>query len=105
MARLLDLVSQRPIAVLLAVALPTAAALIGLVDPGTGRLRLRIDPSVERLLPANDPDRQFWAEARRLFTRQKWPVIDVTRRSVEEIASAILNLYQEHEKNRQSGAL
>ena len=38
------------------------------------------------------------AEARRLFTRQKWPVIDVTRRSVEEIASAILNLYQEHEK-------
>ena len=43
------------------------------------------------------------AEARRLFTRQKWPVIDVTRRSVEEIASAILNLYQEHEKNRQSG--
>ena len=45
------------------------------------------------------------AEARRLFTRQKWPVIDVTRRSVEEIASAILNLYQEHEKNRQSGAL
>jgi regulator of PEP synthase PpsR (kinase-PPPase family) len=38
------------------------------------------------------------AEARRLFTRQKWPVIDVTRRSVEEIASAILNLYHEHEK-------
>ena len=40
------------------------------------------------------------AEARRLFTRQKWPVIDVTRRSVEEIASAILNLYQDHEKTR-----
>jgi regulator of PEP synthase PpsR (kinase-PPPase family) len=42
------------------------------------------------------------AEARRLFTRQKWPVIDVTRRSVEEIASAILNLYQEHEKTAKS---
>ncbi|CAI8222358.1 MAG: Putative pyruvate, phosphate dikinase regulatory protein [Alphaproteobacteria bacterium] len=44
------------------------------------------------------------AEARRLFARQKWPVIDVTRRSVEEIASAILNLYQEHEKARQNEA-
>ena len=44
------------------------------------------------------------AEARRLFTRQKWPVIDVTRRSVEEIASAILNLYQEHEKTRQAAS-
>ena len=36
------------------------------------------------------------AEARRLFARNNWPVIDVTRRSIEEIASAILNLYQEH---------
>ena len=50
----------------------------------------------------NDPEliRGEVAEARRLFTRQKWPVIDVTRRSVEEIASAILNLYQDHEKTR-----
>lgn len=30
-------------------------------------------------------------EAARLFQRQKWPVIDVTRRSVEETAAAILN--------------
>jgi regulator of PEP synthase PpsR (kinase-PPPase family) len=35
-----------------------------------------------------------------LFARQRWPVIDVTRRSVEEIASAVLNLYQDHEKAR-----
>lgn len=49
-----------------------------------------------------DPDliRSEIAEARRLFARQQWPVIDVSRRSVEEIASAILNLYQEHEKQR-----
>jgi regulator of PEP synthase PpsR (kinase-PPPase family) len=40
------------------------------------------------------------ADARRLFARQRWPVIDVTRRSVEEIASAVLNLYQDHEKAR-----
>ena len=49
-----------------------------------------------------DPDliRSEIAEARRLFARQQWPVIDVSRRSVEEIASAILNLYQEHERQR-----
>ena len=31
--------------------------------------------------------------ARRLFTEQGWPVIDVTRRSVEETAAAIIQLY------------
>ncbi|MEQ9247603.1 MAG: kinase/pyrophosphorylase, partial [Nitratireductor sp.] len=33
------------------------------------------------------------AEARRFFNKHSWPVIDVTRRSVEETAAAILNLY------------
>jgi len=32
-------------------------------------------------------------EARRLFARQRWPVIDVTRRSIEETAAAIYRLY------------
>ena len=40
------------------------------------------------------------ADARGLCARQRWPVIDVTRRAVEEIASAVLNLYQDHEKAR-----
>ena len=31
-------------------------------------------------------------QARRLFTKHKWPVIDVTRRSVEETAAAIIHL-------------
>jgi regulator of PEP synthase PpsR (kinase-PPPase family) len=30
--------------------------------------------------------------ARRLFERQGWPVIDVTRRSVEETAAAVINI-------------
>jgi regulator of PEP synthase PpsR (kinase-PPPase family) len=30
--------------------------------------------------------------ARRLFERQKWPVIDVTRRSIEETAAQVVNL-------------
>ena len=33
-------------------------------------------------------------QARRLYERQGWPVIDVTRRSVEETAAAVLNLLQ-----------
>lgn len=33
--------------------------------------------------------------ARRLFAEHGWPVIDVTRRSVEETAAAIYQLYQE----------
>jgi regulator of PEP synthase PpsR (kinase-PPPase family) len=33
--------------------------------------------------------------ARRLFSQHAWPVIDVTRRSVEETAGAIFKLYQE----------
>jgi regulator of PEP synthase PpsR (kinase-PPPase family) len=32
------------------------------------------------------------AQARRLFTQHRWPVIDVSRRSIEETAAAILKL-------------
>ncbi len=31
-------------------------------------------------------------DARRLFSKHRWPVIDVTRRSIEEVAAAILQL-------------
>ena len=37
-------------------------------------------------------------EANRLFARMKWPTIDVSRRSVEETAAAILNIIQEHNR-------
>jgi regulator of PEP synthase PpsR (kinase-PPPase family) len=33
--------------------------------------------------------------SRRLFARREWPVIDVTRRSIEEVAAAIVQLYDE----------
>lgn len=39
-----------------------------------------------------DAIRAETVEARRLYERQGWPVIDVTRRSVEETAAAIVNL-------------
>ncbi|MEY4721663.1 MAG: hypothetical protein RIQ46_1388 [Pseudomonadota bacterium] len=34
--------------------------------------------------------------ARRMFADNGWPVIDVTRRSIEETAAAVINLYNEH---------
>ncbi|MDP8917308.1 MAG: kinase/pyrophosphorylase [Pseudomonadota bacterium] len=36
------------------------------------------------------------AASRRLFARSGWPVIDVTRRSIEETAAAIIDLYRDH---------
>lgn len=36
------------------------------------------------------------ATSRRMFDTYKWPIIDVSRRSIEETAAAILDLYREH---------
>ena len=36
------------------------------------------------------------AASRRLFAEKGWPTIDVTRRSIEETAAAILDLFREH---------
>jgi [pyruvate, water dikinase]-phosphate phosphotransferase / [pyruvate, water dikinase] kinase len=36
------------------------------------------------------------AYSRRLCSRHNWPMIDVTRRSIEETAAAIIDLYREH---------
>ena len=41
--------------------------------------------------------------ARRMFADNGWPVIDVTRRSIEETAAAIINLYNEREAAGASG--
>ena len=40
--------------------------------------------------------RQEVQNARRLFAKQGWPVIDVTRRSIEETAAAVLQRYQSY---------
>ena len=36
------------------------------------------------------------AASRRLFAERGWPTIDVTRRSIEETAAAVLDLYRAH---------
>ena len=41
-------------------------------------------------------------EARKMFGRKGWPVIDVTRRSIEETAAAIYNLYEKREDEREA---
>ena len=38
------------------------------------------------------------AFARRMFADNGWPVIDVTRRSIEETAAAIIKLYTERQE-------
>ncbi|MFT0859995.1 pyruvate, water dikinase regulatory protein [Ancylobacter sp. G4_0304] len=40
------------------------------------------------------------AFSRRLCAKHDWPVIDVTRRSIEETAAAIIGLLQEHRRRR-----
>lgn len=37
-------------------------------------------------------------EAQKLFEREGWPTIDVSRRSIEETAAAVLNLLAEHKE-------
>jgi hypothetical protein len=37
-------------------------------------------------------------ESKKIFAKYKWPVIDVTRRSIEETVANIINLYNERKK-------
>ena len=43
--------------------------------------------------------------ARRMFADNGWPVIDVTRRSIEETAAAIINLHNERREDDGGHAL
>ncbi|MEN9855292.1 MAG: hypothetical protein RLZZ157_418 [Pseudomonadota bacterium] len=47
-----------------------------------------------------DAVREEITDANRLFERQSWPVIDVSRRSIEETSAAILNLLAERAEAR-----
>lgn len=43
------------------------------------------------------------AESRRIYSKYGWPVIDVTRKSVEETAATIINLYHDFLERRREG--
>lgn len=57
-------------------------------------LSLRADDATDYV----DRDRvaEEIASSRKLFGRYNWPMIDVTRRSIEETAAGILDLYRDH---------
>ncbi len=49
-----------------------------------------------------DPEmvREEVTAARRLYSQRGWPVIDVTRRAIEETAAEIMKLLQRHQAER-----
>ncbi|MFC4352342.1 pyruvate, water dikinase regulatory protein [Fodinicurvata halophila] len=67
-----------------------------LVDIRRSRLRVMNDQEEAGKYADIDAVTEEVKEARRLYARHHWPVIDVTRRSIEETAAAILTLYQRH---------
>jgi len=52
-----------------------------------------------------DPDsvREEVAQARRLCAENRWPVLDVTRRSIEETAATIIQMLNEHRSRPLAG--
>ena len=87
---------------------------IGSVDDTDGPLVVALTTSPERLVQIRrnrllalheeketsyidlDIVREEVKKARKMFSARGWPVIDVTRRSIEETAAAILNLYNDY---------
>jgi hypothetical protein len=59
-------------------------------------LALQANPEteyVDRIAVAHEVN-----DSRRMFGERNWPIIDVARRSIEETAAAILDLYREHKQ-------
>jgi hypothetical protein len=67
MGRLLRIVAHRPWVGLGLIVLATLLAVSQIVDLSSGRLRIRIDPSTNRLLPEDSEDKRFYDFVRRLF--------------------------------------
>jgi len=65
-----------------------------LSDIRQSRLRIMNDTRGESYADV-DKVREEVAESRRLFAKLGWPVIDVTRRSIEETAATIIQLYNQ----------
>ncbi|MDJ0849981.1 MAG: MMPL family transporter [Myxococcota bacterium] len=60
-------VARHPAATLLGVVLASLAALAGIVEPRTGRVRLEVDPALDEMLPADDAERRFYESLRERF--------------------------------------
>jgi regulator of PEP synthase PpsR (kinase-PPPase family) len=66
------------------------------------RLRL-LNPGVDMTYADPETVKQEVTDARRYFARKGWPVIDVSRRSIEETAAEILMLLSKHRAPSESG--
>jgi predicted RND superfamily exporter protein len=73
--RVLTIIVRYPGLVLTGLLLITVLALSQLVDAETGAFRLSVDPSVGQLLPADDPDRDFYERARHIFGSEESVVV------------------------------
>lgn len=71
-----------------------------LSDIRRNRLRM-MNQSDENTYADEENVREEVLGARRLFSRLGFPVIDVTRKSIEEAAAAILQLHAEHKRRQQ----
>ena len=74
-----------------------------LVQVRKNRLRMMTDSNDETDYTDIDQVREEVAHARKLCTKHGWHVIDVTKRSIEETAAAILNRYHRHLEERDNG--
>lgn len=78
---------------------PNAPFVVGLTTSAERLVQIRRNRMAvlgeDRRTDYVDPERvkREILEARRLFTRMRWPVIDVSRRSIEETAAEIIDLY------------
>jgi hypothetical protein len=84
---------------------PCRALVVGLTeDPARlveiRKNRMRLQNSAQTSSDYTDVEkvREEVAESKRLFARQRWPVIDVTRRSIEETAAAVLQLLSQRQR-------
>lgn len=96
---------------------PPPPALFGLKHPLVVGLTTAPERLIQvrrnRLLSLNQPPETAYVDqervarevqlARRMFADNDWPVIDVTRRSIEEAAAAIINLYNERAQGQGQG--
>jgi predicted RND superfamily exporter protein len=64
---ILRLATRRAGWVLVVVAAVTALAMVQIVDPLSGKMRLELDPSIDRMLPEGDEERVYYDYIRRLF--------------------------------------
>jgi hypothetical protein len=75
-----------------------------LVQVRRQRLNLLTDESGETDYVDLESVKHEVAEARKLFNRRGWPVIDVTRRSIEETAATIMTHYSRHRSDREEAS-